>query len=171
MTLVCSLSLCTYARAQTRVYVCERVYTETSGFRSRRAVLVSALSFSCRRRLRRRLLRLRIRRWANTHGSAQGRHGEFSAVPALISGKPPQIRPANSALLSLIVAKEDGDGNAKENARLLLIPPLGSFSAEQSCRSLPPDVPFLQTQLFICTDIIALYLCKYKNIRNYYYYE
>jgi len=66
-------------------------------------------------------------------------------VPALISGKPPQIRPANSALLSLIVAKEDGDG--KENARLLLALPL-------FCRiSLPLDLPFSQMQLFISIDI------------------
>jgi len=32
---------------------------------------------------------------------------------ALISGKPPQIRPANSVSLSLIVAEEDDEGEGK----------------------------------------------------------
>lgn len=53
-----------------------------------------------------------------------------SAVPALISGKPPQICPANSGSLSLIVVKKrgepgGGEGEKKEKVpRLLLAPSL-----------------------------------------------
>ena len=40
-----------------------------------------------------------------------------SAVPALISGKPPQICPANSGSLSLIVVKKRSEGEARERER------------------------------------------------------
>lgn len=61
------------------------------------AVVVTAAAFS--RNHRRQYV-------ASKHARCYERR--VSAVPALISGKPPQICPANSGSLSLIVVKKRG---------------------------------------------------------------
>lgn len=69
------------------------------------------------------------RRWANTH-DLHGSLRRVSAILALISGKPPQIRPANSASLSLIVAKDDATRQRKgkmQPPHLFLAPPHEAF--------------------------------------------
>lgn len=139
MTLVCSVS----ARACTHAW-CTHTYargsrltereTGESGFRSRRAVLAAVCRYSRAARLRRRY----IHDGEQTRAIRHGPPWWVSAVPALISGKPPQIRPANSASLSLIVAKEDSDGEGK--GKRSRASPFGTAAAKLSYRTIasPP---------------------------------
>lgn len=111
-----------------------------SGFRSRRAVLVAVCRYSRAARLRRRY----IHDGEQTRTIRHGPPWRVSAVPALISGKPPQIRPANSASLSLIVAKEDSDGEGK--GKRSRASPFGTAAAKLSYRTIassPPPPPRL----------------------------
>lgn len=110
-----------------------RALRRRSGFRSRRAVLTAVVAIlGVGPRLRRRYIRTTTV-WANTH-DPHGPLRRVSAVPALISGKPPQIRPANSASLSLIVAKEDGESEGK--GKRSRAPPFGTAARRRE------DLPY-----------------------------
>lgn len=115
------------------------------------------------RRRGRRLQSERRQYVASKHARRYERR--VSAVPALISGKPPQICPANSGSLSLIVVKKRGQlgdtgtaaGERKKGPRLLLAPSLYTFL--QTIRNIL--FPYFPSSFFQLSEYFSL--CVQRN--------
>lgn len=94
--------------------------------------------------------------------SARAALWRVSAALALISGKPPQIRPANSASLSLIVAKEDSDSEGKgKHSRAT---PFGSADANLSYRTIESS-PFIFYLFFLSSFFFSSPLRRAEGTR------